>query len=73
MSGRFRFLKTAGGAVGVAIVGRQIAHASPVYGNFASVIGLMFWLTLHANIALGGAELNQALCSDVPPRQPDCN
>lgn len=59
--------------VGVAIVGRQIAHASPVYGTFASVIGLMFWLTLHANIALGGAELNHALHTDGPPRPPDCN
>lgn len=59
--------------IGVAIVGRQIAHASPVYGTFASVIGLMFWLTLHANIALGGAELNAALVADRPPRPPDCN
>ncbi len=47
--------------VGVAIVGRSIAHASPVYGTFASVIGLLSWLSLHAIIALGGAELNAAL------------
>jgi membrane protein len=59
--------------VGVAIVGRQIAHASPVYGTFASVIGLMFWLTLHADIALAGAELNAALVTDRPPRPPDCD
>jgi membrane protein len=49
--------------VGVAIVGRSIAKASPVYGTFASVIGLLTWLTLHAFIALGGAELNAALAS----------
>ncbi|MEO7370049.1 MAG: YihY/virulence factor BrkB family protein [Ilumatobacteraceae bacterium] len=58
--------------VGVAIVGRSIAKASPVYGNFASVIGLLSWLSLHAIIALGGAELNHALVTDAPPHPPDC-
>ncbi|MGZ4806360.1 MAG: YihY/virulence factor BrkB family protein [Ilumatobacteraceae bacterium] len=53
--------------VGVAIVGREIAKASFVYGTFASVIGLLFWLSLHSIIALGGAELNGALMSDAPP------
>lgn len=59
--------------VGVAIVGRQIAHASPVYGTFASVIGLLYWLSLHAIVALGGAELNAALTADGPPHPPDCD
>jgi membrane protein len=58
--------------IGVAIVGRSIAKASPVYGTFASVIGLLTWLSLHAVIALGGAELNAALVTDRPPRPPDC-
>jgi uncharacterized BrkB/YihY/UPF0761 family membrane protein len=58
--------------VGVAIVGRSIAKASPVYGTFASVIGLLFWLSLHTIIALGGAELNAALASGGPHR-PDCH
>lgn len=53
--------------VGVAVVGREIAKASPVYGTFASVIGLLFWLSLHSIIALGGAELNEALKSGAPP------
>ena len=57
--------------VGVAIVGRSISKASPVYGTFASVIGLLFWLSLHAIVALGGAELNAALLADGPPRPPD--
>lgn len=57
--------------VGVAIVGREIAKASFVYGTFASVIGLLFWLSLHSIVALGGAELNAALTSDAPPRPPD--
>ncbi len=59
--------------VGVAIVGRSIAKASPVYGTFASVIGLLFWLSLHAIIALGGAELNAALVADGPLQLPDCD
>ena len=59
--------------VGVTIVGRAITNASPVYGNFASVIGLLFWLSLHSIIALGGAELNAALTADGPPHPPDCD
>ncbi len=59
--------------VGVAVVGRSISKASPVYGTFASVIGLLFWLSLHAIIALGGAELNAALIADPPPKPPDCD
>ena len=47
--------------LGVAIVGRAIARASHVYGTFASVIALLAWLSLHAMIALCGAELNAAL------------
>lgn len=46
---------------GTAIVGRAIAKASPVYGNFATVIGLITWLGLHSAVALLGAELNHAL------------
>ena len=59
--------------VGVAVVGRAIANASPVYGNFASVIGLLTWLSLHSVIALAGAELNAALIADGPPQPPDCD
>jgi membrane protein len=59
--------------VGVAIVGRAIAKASPVYGNFASVIGLLTWLSLHAIIALAGADLNAALVANGPPHPPDCD
>jgi len=54
---------------GVAIVGRAIANASPVYGTFASVIGLLTWLSLHAWVALGGAELNAALEKADQPRE----
>lgn len=46
---------------GTAIVGRSIAGATTVYGDFATVIGLMAYLSLHANVAMIGAELNHAL------------
>ena len=49
--------------VGVAIVGRAIARASPVYGDFAAVIGLLTWLSLHSMIAIVSAEVNAALCA----------
>jgi membrane protein len=47
--------------VGVAVVGRSIARASEVYGTFATVIALLFWLSLHSTITLYGAALNQAI------------
>jgi uncharacterized BrkB/YihY/UPF0761 family membrane protein len=59
--------------VGVSLVGDRVANASPIYGTFASVIGLLYWLSLHAMVALGGAELNAALTADAPPRPPDCD
>jgi len=54
---------------GVAIVGRAIAKASPIYGTFASVIGLLTWLGVHAVITVGGAELNAALSTTSEPRE----
>ena len=47
--------------IGTTIVLRAITHATPVYGAFASVIGLMTWLSVHAMAALLGAEANVAL------------
>jgi YihY family inner membrane protein len=47
--------------LGTAIVGRSIANASAVYGTFASVIGLISWLSLHSMVSLLGAEMNVAL------------
>ena len=55
--------------LGVAIVGRAIARASPVYGDFAAVIGLLTWLSLHALISLVAAEFNAALLA-MRSRQP---
>jgi len=47
--------------VGTAFVGRAISRATPVYGTFALVIGLIAWMSLHSTVALLGAELNRAL------------
>jgi len=57
--------------IGTTVVARAIAHASPVYGTFASVIGLLAWLSLHALIALSGAELNAILPLRPLPRPAD--
>ena len=46
---------------GTAIVGRAISNATPVYGTFSSVIGLVTWMSLHSAVALLGAEMNRSL------------
>lgn len=53
----FTMLQVAGST----LMTRAIAHASPIYGTFATVIGLLFWLGLHAMISLLGAEMNGVL------------
>ncbi len=47
--------------LGTTVVLRAINNASDVYGTFATVIGLLTWLSLHASATLAGAELNAAL------------
>jgi uncharacterized BrkB/YihY/UPF0761 family membrane protein len=47
--------------IGTVIVGRAVANALPVYGTFATVIGLLTWLGLHSSIALWCAEVNQTM------------
>ena len=39
-------------AVGGYFISHQLAHASPVYGTFAIVIGLIAWLYLQAQLTL---------------------
>ncbi len=56
--------------LGTTLVARAIVRATPIYGTFASVIGLLTWLSLHSMIALMGAELNGVLPIsevEVPP------
>ena len=47
--------------LGTQVVARAIAGFSPVYGTFAGVIALTWWMGLHATAALFGAELNRVL------------
>ena len=47
--------------VGTVVVGRAIIRATPMYGTFATVIGLLTWLSLHAVLALIGYQLNVVL------------
>ncbi len=47
--------------LGTTVVLRSITRAEPVYGTFASVIGLITWMSLHAMVALLGVEANAAL------------
>ncbi len=53
----FSFLQVITGTV----VARAINQATPVYGNFAAVIALFTWLSLHAMVSLLGVEANAAL------------
>ena len=47
--------------LGTTLVARFIAKASPIYGTFATVIGLITWMSMHAMALLLGAELNGVL------------
>ena len=46
---------------GTNIMARALSNAESVYGDFAGLIALMTWISLHALIALVGAELNAAV------------
>jgi membrane protein len=44
--------------VGTNFVSHQLAHASPLYGTFALVLGLIAWLYLQAELTLYAIEYN---------------
>jgi membrane protein len=54
--------------IGGWIVDRQIRNASQVYGFFAIVIGLLFWIYLVAQVFLVGAEVNVVRARRLWPR-----
>jgi uncharacterized BrkB/YihY/UPF0761 family membrane protein len=56
--------------VGVLVVGRAITRATPVYGTFATVIGLMTWILVHSIVALAGYQLNVVLARRRTPPAP---
>ncbi|HQV57318.1 MAG TPA: YihY/virulence factor BrkB family protein [Ilumatobacteraceae bacterium] len=47
--------------IGTTIVQRAISKASNVYGTFATVIAMLTWLSLHALVALIGAQINRVM------------
>lgn len=53
----FSFLQV----VTTTVIARSQENAENVYGDFAAVIALLAWLSLHAMVALIGAEVNRAI------------
>ncbi len=53
---------------GTWLVGHQLRHASQVYGYFASILGLISFLFLAAEITLYAAELNVVRARHLYPR-----
>jgi len=50
------------------LVGHQLRHASQVYGYFASVLGLVSWIFLSAQLTLYAAEANVVWARRLWPR-----
>jgi uncharacterized BrkB/YihY/UPF0761 family membrane protein len=53
---------------GAQLVAHQLKHLSALYGTFATVLGLMWWLALGATISVYGAEFNVVLTRRLWPR-----
>jgi YihY family inner membrane protein len=56
------FVYTALQFVGTNLMAAKLKDSNEVYGVFGSLIALATWISLHAFVALLGAELNAALC-----------
>jgi YihY family inner membrane protein len=54
--------------VGGYFVAHQIHNASPAYGTFALVLGLLVWVQLGATLTVLSAELNAVLARHLWPR-----
>jgi membrane protein len=54
--------------VGSYFVSHQLAHASPSYGTFAVVLGLIAWLYLEAELTLYAVEINVVRTFRLWPR-----
>ena len=55
-------------AIGTTFVSRQLAHASPLYGTFALVLGLIAWLYLQAQLTLYAVQINVVRAYRLWPR-----
>jgi membrane protein len=60
----WQVLQTFGGY----LVSHQLAHASPLYGTFALVLGLIAWLYLQAELTLYAVEINVVRAYRLWPR-----
>ncbi|MFJ9610630.1 YihY/virulence factor BrkB family protein [Kitasatospora sp. NPDC101176] len=55
-------------AFGALLISHQLRHTSQVYGFFATVIGLLSWLYLAAQVTVYAAETNVVLARRLWPR-----
>ncbi|WP_329560397.1 YihY/virulence factor BrkB family protein [Kitasatospora sp. NBC_01266] len=55
-------------AFGAVLVTHQLRHSSQIYGFFATVIGLLSWLYLAAQVTVYAAETNVVLARHLWPR-----
>jgi membrane protein len=60
----WQILQTFGGY----FISHQLAHASPLYGTFAVVLGLIAWLYLQAQLTLYAIEINVVRAYRLWPR-----
>ncbi|HEV8565205.1 MAG TPA: YihY/virulence factor BrkB family protein [Actinomycetota bacterium] len=56
-------------SAGTYLVDRQIRGASDVYGFFAVVLGLLWWIYVGAQVALFAAEVNVVMARHLWPRR----
>ncbi len=55
-------------SVGTNFISHQLAHATPLYGTFALVLGLIAWLYLQAQLTLYAVEINVVRAYRLWPR-----
>lgn len=55
-------------SLGTYLVGRVLHNETPVYGSFAVVLGLIFWISLAVRLVVYSAELNVVLERRLWPR-----
>ena len=55
-------------SVGTNFISHQIAHATPLYGTFALVLGLIAWFYLQAQLMLYAVEINVVRAYRLWPR-----
>jgi uncharacterized BrkB/YihY/UPF0761 family membrane protein len=53
---------------GAQLVSHQLRHLSNLYGTFATILGLIWWLALGAMITVLAAEFNVVLVRHAWPR-----